>query len=122
MCYRFVDRDMFMRFRGGGVGHRATRQFDGLLQRERHTRTIGDDSSSNTSEDVHDGDDVTDLGEESSTADDDNLDYSDTSEESEDSNDSNVKSDDEYSDTDDDENGDEPTDEQILAAEGYAPF
>jgi hypothetical protein len=23
--YRFVDRDMIMRFRGGGVGHKATR-------------------------------------------------------------------------------------------------
>ncbi|KIK75878.1 hypothetical protein PAXRUDRAFT_18604 [Paxillus rubicundulus Ve08.2h10] len=28
----FVDRDMFMRFRGGGVGHKATRDWDDILQ------------------------------------------------------------------------------------------
>ena len=27
MSNRFVDRDMFMRFRGGGVGHKATNSF-----------------------------------------------------------------------------------------------
>jgi hypothetical protein len=100
---------------------KATRQFDGLLQRERHTHAIKDDSSSNASKDVHDGDGVMELGKESSTADDDDLDYSD-GEESKYSNDRNIKSDNGYSDTDDDDNGDEPTDQQILAAEGYAPF
>lgn len=29
---RFADRDTFMRFRGGGVGHTVTRDWDELLQ------------------------------------------------------------------------------------------
>jgi hypothetical protein len=29
---RFVDRDMFMRYRGGGVGHKVTRTWDEFLQ------------------------------------------------------------------------------------------
>ncbi|OJA15138.1 hypothetical protein AZE42_07562 [Rhizopogon vesiculosus] len=32
----FVDRDMFMRFRGGGIGHKATRDWDDILQHEGH--------------------------------------------------------------------------------------
>ncbi|KAH7920814.1 hypothetical protein BV22DRAFT_980352, partial [Leucogyrophana mollusca] len=32
--YRFVDRDMFMRYRGGGIGHKATRHWDAMLQRD----------------------------------------------------------------------------------------
>ncbi|KAH7918173.1 hypothetical protein BV22DRAFT_1025018, partial [Leucogyrophana mollusca] len=30
----FVDRDMFMRYRGGGIGHKATRHWDAMLQRD----------------------------------------------------------------------------------------
>ena len=30
--FSFVDHDMFMRFRGGGVGHKMTRDLDELLQ------------------------------------------------------------------------------------------
>ncbi|KAH7890138.1 hypothetical protein F5I97DRAFT_1924654 [Phlebopus sp. FC_14] len=30
----FVDRDMFMRFQGGGIGHKVTRDWDKFLQRE----------------------------------------------------------------------------------------
>ncbi|KAG2125107.1 hypothetical protein DEU56DRAFT_825868 [Suillus clintonianus] len=41
----FVDRDMFMRFRGGGVGHKATRDWDEFLQREGH-----DEAGSNSSD------------------------------------------------------------------------
>ena len=32
--HSFVDRDMFMRFRGGGIGHKVTREWDEFLQRE----------------------------------------------------------------------------------------
>ncbi|KAF9237876.1 hypothetical protein BU15DRAFT_48194 [Melanogaster broomeanus] len=32
MFTRFVDRDMFMRFRGGGVGHTVSRQWNTFLQ------------------------------------------------------------------------------------------
>lgn len=34
---RFVDRDMFMRFRGGGIGHKITRDWDEFLQQEGHS-------------------------------------------------------------------------------------
>jgi hypothetical protein len=32
--YRFANRDMFMRFRGGGVGHKATRHVDHALSQD----------------------------------------------------------------------------------------
>jgi hypothetical protein len=50
--YRFVDRDMFMRFRGGGVGHQATRGWDEFLQREGHGRDNSGDDSLDLEEDV----------------------------------------------------------------------
>lgn len=31
---RFVDRDIFMRSRGGGIGRKATHEWDGLLQQD----------------------------------------------------------------------------------------
>ena len=53
--YRFVDRDMFMRFRGGGIGHKVTRDWDDILQREGH----GAEEA---------GQEVADMGEEGSKA------------------------------------------------------
>ncbi|KAH9039665.1 hypothetical protein EDB85DRAFT_2141171 [Lactarius pseudohatsudake] len=35
----FSDRDLFMRYRGGGVGHLATRQSNGVLLADKHTHT-----------------------------------------------------------------------------------
>lgn len=34
---RFSDRDLFMRYRGGGVGHMATRQCNEVLLADKHT-------------------------------------------------------------------------------------
>lgn len=34
---RFADRDLFMRYRGGGVGHLATRQCNKTLLADEHT-------------------------------------------------------------------------------------
>jgi len=31
-AFRFADRDLFMRFRGGGVGHKATNSFTQLFE------------------------------------------------------------------------------------------
>jgi hypothetical protein len=36
ILFRFVDRDMFMRFRGGAVGHKAMRGWDDILQQDGH--------------------------------------------------------------------------------------
>jgi hypothetical protein len=38
ICNRFVDRDMFMRYRGGGVGHSITRAATNFFKRDRHPR------------------------------------------------------------------------------------
>ena len=43
---RFVDHDMFMRFRGGGVGHRATRERTDPISQEADT-TIPDENKDN---------------------------------------------------------------------------
>ncbi|KAF8546686.1 hypothetical protein OG21DRAFT_1501891 [Imleria badia] len=62
----FVDRDIFMRFRGGGVGHKITRDWDKLLQREgRHnppSEDSSDEGSSSDSEDDMEGNE--ELGED----------------------------------------------------------
>jgi hypothetical protein len=39
---RFVDRDMFMRFRGGGVGYKVTRESDDFLQSDRAATKVED--------------------------------------------------------------------------------
>ncbi|KAI6112660.1 hypothetical protein F5141DRAFT_1003094, partial [Pisolithus sp. B1] len=49
----FVDRDMFMRFRGGAVGHKAMRDWDEFLQREGHG--VGGNGQAHDNEDDHDG-------------------------------------------------------------------
>ncbi|KAI0065195.1 hypothetical protein BV25DRAFT_1913814 [Artomyces pyxidatus] len=50
----FVDRDMIMRFRGGGVGHAATRYLDEWLKADRHVLEDDDPtlSVSNTDSDT----------------------------------------------------------------------
>jgi hypothetical protein len=37
---RFVDRDLMMRFRGGGVGHKSTRQATDFFKKDRHTSDV----------------------------------------------------------------------------------
>jgi hypothetical protein len=58
--YRFVDRDMFMRFRGGGVGHKATRGWDEFLQREGHGHDNAGDDGSESEEDVEEDSELDD--------------------------------------------------------------
>ena len=36
MISRFADRDIFMRFRGGGVGHSSTRAATNFFKKDRH--------------------------------------------------------------------------------------
>lgn len=65
--YRFVDRDMFMRFRGGGIGHKATRDWDQHLQKEgRVPRDYhdGDDAEEPTDAINREVDDGIDIGDE----------------------------------------------------------
>lgn len=41
--FRFVDRDMFMRFRGGGIAHKATHFIDAELSEYTHENEDGDE-------------------------------------------------------------------------------
>jgi hypothetical protein len=38
--FRFADRDLMMRFRGGGVGHKTTRQATNFFKKDRHTSDV----------------------------------------------------------------------------------
>ena len=38
--FRFADRDLMMRFRGGGVGHKSTRQATDFFKKDRHTSDV----------------------------------------------------------------------------------
>jgi len=50
--YSFIDRDMFMRFHGGGVGHKATRDWDEFLQGEGHGGKEAEDEGLDSEEDI----------------------------------------------------------------------
>ena len=54
LAYRFVDRDMFMRFRGGGVGHQSIRQVSQQLLQE----NAGEDESGRETSEEESGNDV----------------------------------------------------------------
>lgn len=43
LLYSFVDRDMFMRFRGGGVGHRTTQTTFGVLLQDEDVGNAAND-------------------------------------------------------------------------------
>jgi hypothetical protein len=40
MLFRFADRDLMMRFRGGGVGHKSTRQATDFFKKDRHASDL----------------------------------------------------------------------------------
>jgi len=118
VLFRFVDRDMFMRFRGGGIGHKATRDWDDILQHEGHG-----------AEEVVRGDNEdTDMGGEDLEAeeeveegwDDDAVD--DNAGDGDGDDDSSGDDDDEDEDEDDCIVADEGEilDDDVLAGEGYA--
>jgi hypothetical protein len=103
---------MFMHFRGGGIGHRVTREWDGFLQHEGRKPPLENEDVSNElqPEDFEDGDepewdDGIGMNEEGE-----GLDNS-KSDESDDEEDDPVVADD-----------GEELDEEIWAREGYGTF
>lgn len=98
---RFVDRDMFMRFRGGGIGHKSTQERTQVFEQQSHVLPPEDD------EIVVDG-----------------IDSEEEPEESEEENYDELSSGDEGRDDEigGGEDGEEPWDEDDLEAEGYARF
>jgi len=94
--YRFVDHNMFMRFRGGGIGHKVTRDWDDILQREGH----GAEEA---------GQEVVDTRDEGSEAEEEDEEWDDDM--AVDDN-NNSGSDDEDDGSDDDNNGDK--DEEMI--------
>ncbi len=60
---RFVDRDMFMRFRGGGVGHKSTREATNQCLQDRHPTEAQLTSENIEDEDMEPGDEETTLGQ-----------------------------------------------------------
>ncbi|KAG1831269.1 hypothetical protein EV424DRAFT_1573313 [Suillus variegatus] len=110
----FVDRDMFMQFRGGAVGHKAMQEWDNILQWEGH---IVEDLESEADEDIE-------MEDEDSS--DEELDEGDIEEGDE--SDEGDENEDEDDDDDDDEDEDEDRiiaeygevlDDDILIEEGY---
>jgi hypothetical protein len=51
ICNSFVDRDMFMRFRGGGVGHRTTREATNVFLSDRDRLDVRHVSATDCSND-----------------------------------------------------------------------
>ncbi|KAH7909388.1 hypothetical protein BJ138DRAFT_1102735 [Hygrophoropsis aurantiaca] len=77
----FVDRDMFMRYRGGGIGHKATRHWDRSLQKDQHLPTKDDPHPDEEADGEWDGEDSTggdnEGDEDHDSGDDDNGDDAD---------------------------------------------
>lgn len=115
-CTRFVDRDMFMRFRGGGVGHKVTREWDDFLQNDGAPNISDDDEIWDIDMDASAIVDVEEDEEEEESESDEAVDEDD---------DEKGKDDDEDKDEDDDEedwvqaDSDEELDDDVLAREGY---
>src|ERR1700677_2029660 len=54
IVYRFVDRDIMMRYAGGGIGHRSTQIVSDALQRDLATSAEKDDVNLHNLIDHHD--------------------------------------------------------------------
>ena len=51
---RFVDRDMVMRYRGGGIGHKSTRRATDFFKNDRHPLDIEHPNGSDNDDDNDD--------------------------------------------------------------------
>ena len=51
---RFVDRDMVMRYRGGGIGHKSTRRATDFFKNDRHPLGIEHPNGSDNDDDDDD--------------------------------------------------------------------
>ncbi|KIJ60802.1 hypothetical protein HYDPIDRAFT_116648 [Hydnomerulius pinastri MD-312] len=117
----FVDRDMFMRLRGGGIGHKATRDWDDFLQREGRKPQDGEALQDEEDVDVEmqEGDEVDEEEEEEEEEEWEDIEEGgdhDGEEDGEDEDDNDDNEDDEDRVVADDG---EELDDDILAAEGY---
>ncbi|KAG2033983.1 hypothetical protein BDR03DRAFT_935455 [Suillus americanus] len=99
----FVDRDMFMHFRGGGVGHKVTREWDNFLQSDRAPANTPDNNEEWDDVDM----DTREDGEEDGEEEEGELDEGEDEEDEEDP-DNRVEAD-----------SDEGLDDDVLAREGY---
>ena len=59
---RFADRDLMMRFRGGGVGHKSTRQATNFFKKDRHASDL-QDSLERRSDNVEENEEINDSEE-----------------------------------------------------------
>ncbi|KAG2739152.1 hypothetical protein P692DRAFT_201873415 [Suillus brevipes Sb2] len=114
----FVDRDTFMRFRGGGIGHKAMWDWDEFLQGEGcKTQSIAQEDSRRGDElDLEDEGEIEDLEEQ----DEEDTDEEDDEEGDEDDDDDDEDDDDsdEDDDEDDEDEDDEDDEDRVLADEG----
>jgi hypothetical protein len=136
MYCSFADRDMFMRFRGGGVGHLGTRHLDSRLKENNHDSVDAEqdeatlagrheDNSSYLQEgEGKDADEDSETDEEHTTKripsnegdeeDEDGIEVEDESEdEAEDENENELEA------KDDDDDEEVMDDDEILNEEGY---
>jgi hypothetical protein len=114
--YRFVDRDIFMRFRGGGIGHKAMQEWDKFLQGGETESGAQEDSEMWGDEsDLEDEGDMEDLEEEGTDEDEEGTD------EDEEGSDADVGQDDDDDDEDDRVLADKgkELDDDLLAEKGY---
>ncbi|KAG2070620.1 hypothetical protein BDR04DRAFT_1155262 [Suillus decipiens] len=117
----FVDRDMFMRFRGGAVGHKGMREWDDILQREGHVPEDSDDETEDMDEAA-----ITEEFDEDGIAEGDkgDADEDECDEEDEEGNNNEIEEDDDdgLMDNDEDEiiaDDGKELDDNILIEEGY---
>ncbi|KAG6882409.1 hypothetical protein C0992_011764 [Termitomyces sp. T32_za158] len=50
--YMFVDRDMMMRFRGGGIGHKSTHEATNTFLSDRHRSDMTSSGTANTTSEM----------------------------------------------------------------------
>ncbi|KAG2337819.1 hypothetical protein BDR05DRAFT_952336 [Suillus weaverae] len=119
----FVDRDMFMRFRGGGVSHKVSCKWDAFLQSD-GARMMNEEEEEDDDGDDDDDDDDDDDEEEEEEEEEEEDEDEDEDEDEEDEDGDDEEEDDENNDDEEDpdrveaDEGEE-LDDDFLAAEGY---
>jgi hypothetical protein len=109
----FVDRDIFMRFRGGGVGHQVTREWDEFLRHDGAVVSVDDDEDLEF-EVGDDDDDDDEHGEDDADDDEDDEDDGDNDNDGEDGREEGIDDEDQIR-----ADEGEELDDDILAQEGY---
>lgn len=124
--FRFVDRNMFVRYLGGGIGHKATNKFTSCLRLEFSPEGLSSDECHNNTMPGKYPSDSDEASDDKHGLDDEDLALVDGSDGSDEESDTEEDGDEVFSDEEEEdyegEDGEEPWDVNDIDALGYSAF